>query len=375
MANTAWHASEQPYQRSQSDRCLVGDGGDNCRNTLQDHVTEVRTNDFSGNYRGSTYYGDSSYAYLPKFDVFSWSGGQAEAPVLRSLNQPPDAATLKQQYAGDPVGLIKATLVANMNPNDTQPYETSDYRYSDGHPAVGKYGMGSENIQAWIDDVAGQPIDNARIDQSVQAGRIPADYAAQLKNPEFQQGLKNFVTAVDNGSDIYPEQIDRFMPPQVQDLMADDLAHKFIVWMDQLKQQQAQQNDTPQSGAAASGPLAATLAKDAMDVAMSMGGTQSQGLCYTGVGRAAAECGITLTGVPAYVAADQLAAMPDKFQEIDSHSQLQPGDIVVHNKGNSEYGHIAIVEPNGQEASDFVTTLIPVDAAPWGGSRVFRPIA
>lgn len=102
-----------------------------------------------------------------------------------------------------------------------------------------------------------------------------------------------------------------------------------------------------------------TFAHYAEQVANEMGST---GWCYRGVSDAVSQATngeVVLTGGSAYMAADQLAGMPDRFEEVsvspENLSQLPPGAIVVWGKtADSEHGHISVALGDGREASDHV---------------------
>lgn len=108
----------------------------------------------------------------------------------------------------------------------------------------------------------------------------------------------------------------------------------------------------------AGSPSGVKLAESARDVAQSMNST---GWCYRGASTAIAKAtGVQLTGMSAYMAADQLAASP-KFKEIsvspDQLAKLPPGAVVVWGKtAESVHGHISVALGNGQEASDHIQT-------------------
>lgn len=108
------------------------------------------------------------------------------------------------------------------------------------------------------------------------------------------------------------------------------------------------------------GPLAGRIGDAAESVAHEMGST---GWCYRGVANALAREGITVSGGSAYMAADQLAAMPDKFQEVsvspDELRNLPRGAVVVWGQtGASPHGHISVALGDGREASDHVQSQI-----------------
>lgn len=108
------------------------------------------------------------------------------------------------------------------------------------------------------------------------------------------------------------------------------------------------------------GAFAGRIGDAAESVANSMGST---GWCYKGVATALAREGVTVTGGSAYMAADQLAGMPDKFQEVsvspDQLDDLPRGAVVVWGKtGASPHGHISVALGDGREASDHVQNQI-----------------
>ena len=109
-----------------------------------------------------------------------------------------------------------------------------------------------------------------------------------------------------------------------------------------------------------SGPLASRIGDSAEATANQMGST---GWCYRGVKNALAQQGVNVTGGSAYMAADQLAAMPDKFQEVqvspNELRNLPRGAVVVWGKtGSSPHGHISVALGDGREASDHIQSQI-----------------
>ncbi len=114
------------------------------------------------------------------------------------------------------------------------------------------------------------------------------------------------------------------------------------------------------TGAAPStaGAFASRIGNAAERVATNMGST---GWCYKGVANALAAEGVTVSGGSAYMAANQLAGMPDKFQEVqvspDELGKLPRGAVVVWGKtGASPHGHISVALGDGREASDHIQT-------------------
>jgi len=101
--------------------------------------------------------------------------------------------------------------------------------------------------------------------------------------------------------------------------------------------------------------------------ALRLGGYSSLGKCYTGVANALSRAGIEVSGLSAYLAADQLARH-DSFREVKvSRSQLSKlpaGAVVVWDRspnaalrrqgGGYAHGHISIANGKGQEMSDFI---------------------
>lgn len=72
------------------------------------------------------------------------------------------------------------------------------------------------------------------------------------------------------------------------------------------------------------------------------------------------------------MAKDQLSS-DERFEEA-SFNDLQPGDILVHDRSsNHPYGHIAVYLGNDTEASDHVQQLISGEQ--YGGTTVFRLVA
>jgi peptidoglycan hydrolase-like protein with peptidoglycan-binding domain len=106
----------------------------------------------------------------------------------------------------------------------------------------------------------------------------------------------------------------------------------------------------------------AKLAADARRIAES-GVAGSGHNCKRGVRMAFEKNGMSLTGVSAYMAADQLAKNKN-FHEAQGMSRqdlkdLPPGSTVVWNKGKGHpHGHISIAQGNGREASDVMRNQI-----------------
>jgi hypothetical protein len=97
--------------------------------------------------------------------------------------------------------------------------------------------------------------------------------------------------------------------------------------------------------------------------------TKTMGWCFRAVKGALKPFGIVLQGAAAWMAKDQLMS-DDRFEAV-SFDDLQPGDILVHDKSNNHpYGHIAIYLGNDTEASDHVQQLI--NGEEYGGTTVFR---
>jgi len=91
--------------------------------------------------------------------------------------------------------------------------------------------------------------------------------------------------------------------------------------------------------------------------------TGNGGQCYAYVADALDRAGIRLSGMSAYMAANQLARHP-KVREIrgirsNGLTSLPKGTIVVWNRGEGHCnGHISISLGNGEEASDMIRTQI-----------------
>ncbi|MBS2034261.1 peptidoglycan-binding protein [bacterium] len=116
------------------------------------------------------------------------------------------------------------------------------------------------------------------------------------------------------------------------------------------------------------------LAKDARRIAES-GVAGSGHNCKRGVRMAFEKNGMTLNGVSAYMAADQLAKNKN-FHEAKGLSredlrELPAGSTVVWNKGKGHpHGHISIAMGNGREASDVMRNQITNYPSSY---RVFLP--
>ncbi|MGV3522794.1 MAG: peptidoglycan-binding domain-containing protein [Candidatus Sericytochromatia bacterium] len=111
------------------------------------------------------------------------------------------------------------------------------------------------------------------------------------------------------------------------------------------------------------------LATAGRKAALALGGYSSLGLCYTGVANALAQVGVKVTGLSAYMAANQLARSP-KFREVklaaSELGKLPAGAVVVWERSSNPrdwakgagfaHGHIAIADGNGNEMSDYIDT-------------------
>ena len=98
--------------------------------------------------------------------------------------------------------------------------------------------------------------------------------------------------------------------------------------------------------------------------------------CYRFVKQGLAAEGINLTGVPAYVAADQLAR-DSRFEEVrverDQLAELPEGAVVVWNrnpKAGHLYGHISVALGDGREVSDRIRPQVTNYRSQY---RVFLP--
>ncbi|MCW5871098.1 MAG: peptidoglycan-binding protein [Candidatus Eremiobacteraeota bacterium] len=116
------------------------------------------------------------------------------------------------------------------------------------------------------------------------------------------------------------------------------------------------------------------LARDAKRIAES-GVAGSGHNCKRGVRMAFEKNGMSLSGVSAYMAADQLAKNKN-FTEAKGLSRqdlkdLPPGATVVWNRGKGHpHGHISIAQGNGREASDVMRNQIVNYPSSY---RVFMP--
>lgn len=101
--------------------------------------------------------------------------------------------------------------------------------------------------------------------------------------------------------------------------------------------------------------------------ALSMGRYTSQGQCYSGVADSLQSVGVKVTGLSAYMAANQLARN-SRFREVKlpatSLPKLPAGAVVVWDRSPSpslrqrghgwEHGHISIADGKGREMSDYI---------------------
>lgn len=112
-----------------------------------------------------------------------------------------------------------------------------------------------------------------------------------------------------------------------------------------------------------------TIAQNAYHEAMNLGGYSSLGLCYTGVGLALEKSGVEVTGLSAYMAAEQLKNHPS-FREVKVTASQLPklpaGAVVVWDRSPNQnewtwgrgyqHGHISISDGKGHEISDYIDT-------------------
>ena len=116
------------------------------------------------------------------------------------------------------------------------------------------------------------------------------------------------------------------------------------------------------------------LAKAAEGVAKARGTT---GRCYAGVCDSLRKIGVNVSGMSAYMAADQLANSP-KFKEVkvspDQLKSLPSGAIVVWGKTDvSPHGHISVALGDGREASDHIQSQMSALRG-HQNCRVFMPV-
>ncbi len=115
--------------------------------------------------------------------------------------------------------------------------------------------------------------------------------------------------------------------------------------------------------------LGRKLATAGQSQALNLGGYNSLGKCYTGVGIALEQVGVHVTGLSAYMAADQLENNP-RFREVKVNPSQLPklpaGSVIVwdrssnpslrHQGGGFTHGHISISDGKGREMSDYIDT-------------------
>lgn len=98
-----------------------------------------------------------------------------------------------------------------------------------------------------------------------------------------------------------------------------------------------------------------SIANNAAQTANNMSST---GYCYRGVANTLSKSGVNLSGMSAYMGADQLARSP-KFKEAtvsrNDLKSLPAGAVVVWDKcPGHQHGHISIALGDGREASDHI---------------------
>lgn len=102
---------------------------------------------------------------------------------------------------------------------------------------------------------------------------------------------------------------------------------------------------------------AARIASNASRIARQM---NSVGRCYRGVTLAMRDFGVTLTGMAAYQAKDQLARNRRfKMVNLKQKNDLRTGDILVNGPIKTHpYGHISVYLGRNQEASDHIQPVL-----------------
>lgn len=115
---------------------------------------------------------------------------------------------------------------------------------------------------------------------------------------------------------------------------------------------------------------AVRIARNAYRVAQKM---HSVGKCYRGVTLTMRDFGVTLTGMAAYEAKDQLIR-DHRFKLVNAQDlkDLRTGDILVNNAVSAHpYGHIAVYVGNEKEASDHIQPVV-FNSHMFGKTIVFR---
>lgn len=105
----------------------------------------------------------------------------------------------------------------------------------------------------------------------------------------------------------------------------------------------------------------------------------SKGRCYHGVKAALRSVGVELKGRSAYMARDQLMALPKNFMVLpvspNKFNTLPEGSIVVWGRSAQKpHGHISIALGNGLEASDHIQKQI-TNGVRYGEPTVFIPVS
>jgi len=214
--------------------------------------------------------------------------------------------------------------------------------------------------------------------------------------PEYVVRLQCFISGLrKRDTDISSEELRDILPEKIQEEIAThtvtkmlqkangDVAAVALAWLmeeplGKLDESKAQRlgritraagrsdKDVEDEGrdAATQSESAVKLAKDACSVANQM---DTSRYCYRGVKRALAKSRVTLEGMSAYMAKDQLDR-DDRFEKVLVtnnlvSAKLERGDVIVHPQnylpGESKPdGHIAIYLGDGKEASDHVQQLI-----------------
>lgn len=286
---------------------------------------------------------------------------------------------------------------------------------ADKGQAVGKYGLTAESIEGWLSDIRCNPPDASSLQRAVEKGKLSADLAQSLGSEQFRALLAK----LKRGGRLEPGELADALPGKLQERIMGDLVYKFaaystdnsgnvdvdkvllairlghvptaaersqaplsassllarcelefepLTWFDVSGQEKIRrQEEIRQSEARlVTDEMVRQLLRCARASAESR---NTVGWCYAGVADALDQIGVHLSGMSAYMAADQLAA-DGRFKEVGM-SQLQPGDVLVHGASAShENGHIAVYLGDGQEASDHIQGLITGQG--YGGTRVFR---
>lgn len=112
----------------------------------------------------------------------------------------------------------KESVAALFHPDKAKPYETAKM-HPQGDIRVGRYGLSGDQIKSYVENL-GEPPAQALIQDQIKSGRLSAEYAAKLSQPEFRQRLISMADELKQGIYPAPTTLDSLLPKQAQEQMA-----------------------------------------------------------------------------------------------------------------------------------------------------------